>query len=345
MRKAILILALLPLLVLILLQAGCSEDEDPVEIPPDCKITIDSPGAVSGEGWCTGLDINIRWTKTTGDNVKIELYKGANLAGIISPSTPNDGFYPWINCTTFSEGSSTDYSIRVTHLSDAACNDQSGTFTLTDVSNCAISFPWTPLRPVGDLTAGIDFDIIWDSDNTSGLVNLELWYEPFAALGELVGIIAENVANTGSYAWTVDSFNRGTSEGYRFKIQDSDDCAASCNDVSITFMITDEDNCSIDVLGISDGASYNPDQTIPLTFGLENSSGVVKLELFSGAVPVTGGQIIAGFDTQNGTATYNWVVDDFGHNGPAFDRYNILATDVNDEYCVSQDGSDFEITR
>ena len=342
MRKSTLILALLPILVLTLLQTGCSDDEDPVEVPPECKITMDSPGAVGGEEWCTGQDINIRWSKTTGDNVMIELYKGPDLAGTISPSTPNDGFFPWLDCTTFGQGSSPDYSIKVTHLGDAACSDVTGTFAMTDVSSCDISFP---AHAIGELTAGIHYNITWTSTNTTGFVNLELWYEPFAALGELVGIIGENIANTDSYLWTVDSFHWGTSDGYRFKIRDADDCAASCNDVSLPFKIIDEDNCSIEVMGISDGSVFDPGQTVPLTFGLENSSGVVKLELYSAAVPVTPGVITPRFDTQNGTAVFNWTVTDFAHNGPAFDRYNIVATDVYDEYCVSKDGAEFEITR
>lgn len=342
MRKSILILALLPILVLTLLQTGCSDDEDPVEVPPDCKITVTEPGALGGEEWCTGQDISIRWSRNTGDNVKIELFKGPDLVDMITPSTPNDGYFPWVNCTTFGAGSSPDYSIKVTHLSDEACSDETGTFAMTDVSSCDISFPD---RDIGELTAGNEFNITWTSTNTTGFVNLELWYEPFAALGELVGVIGENIANTDSYLWTVDSFHWGTSDGYRFKIRDADDCAASCDDVSLPFRIVDEDNCSIEVMGISDGAVYNPGQTVPLTFNLENSSGVVKLELYSAAVPVNGPPIASSFDTQNGTAIFNWVVEDFAHDGPVFDRYNIVATDVNDDYCVSRDGAEFEITR
>ena len=109
-----------------------------MEVPPDCKITMESPGAMPGEEWCTGQDINIRWARTTGDNVKIELYKGPDLVGTISPSTPNDGFFPWINCETFVGVSGVDYSIRVTHLDEAACSDQTGTFTMTEPSGSII---------------------------------------------------------------------------------------------------------------------------------------------------------------------------------------------------------------
>jgi len=345
MRKAIPVLALILVLGLIMVQMGCSKDEDPVTPPPACKITMDTPRGVDWEYFYTGNLINIRWAKTTGSNVKIELFKGADLAGTISPITTNTGYFPWTNSTTFGEESGEDYSIQVTHLSDANCNDRTGTFEMIDISNCFIKFPWTSQNPIHDLLAGEIFDITWTSNHTSGFVDLELWYEPFSSLGDLVGTIAENLPNSGSFSWTVDSFHRGTEEGYRFKIQDSTPGAAGCNDVSVTFMITDDDNCSIEVLGVSDGALYDPGQTVPLSFGLENSSGVVKLELYTGKERVTGGLITSSFDTQNGTVFYQWVVDDFGHTGPAFNRYNIVATDVNDEYCKSKNGSEFTITR
>ena len=154
----------------------------------ECSITMATPHG--GESWYTGEDINIRWVQTIGDNVKIELFKGAGLAGIISASTPNDGYYPWINCTTFGEESGENYSIKVTHLQDSNCSDQSEFFELIDVSTCFIQFPWTQYDPIPDLEAGNDFVITWVSGHTSGAVDLELWYEPFAAQGDFVGIIA-----------------------------------------------------------------------------------------------------------------------------------------------------------
>lgn len=346
MRKATLILALLLVLGLILVQMGCSKDEDPVTPPPACKITMDTPQGVDWEFYFTGNDINIRWAKTTGGNVMIELFKGAVLAGTISASTENDGFFPWTNSTTFGGDSDEDYSIQVTHLSTTGCSDRTGTFEMIDISNCFIKFPWTSRDTIADQVAGSTFDIPWESGHTTGLLNLELWYEPFSGEGELVGIIAENIAADSSpYSWVVDTFHRGTDEGYRLKLRDAAVGAHRCLDRSVPFMITDDDNCSVIVLGISDGGSYDPGQIVPLSFDLENSSGVYKLALYTGREPVTGGLITDSFDSQNGTVFYNWVVEDFGHTGPSFDRYNIVATDVNDEYCVSKNGASFTITR
>ena len=63
-------------------------------------------------------------------------------------------------------------------------------------------------------------------------------------------------------------------------------------------------------------------------------SGVVRLELWSANVKVNGGNITSSFDTQNGTAEYQWEVDYYQHNGPVWDRFNVRAYDVDDEYCV-----------
>lgn len=334
MRKAINLLTLLTLVGLLLIQIGCSSDEeDSVTPPPACSIVLDQFN--DWEYYLTGETINIRWTQTTGGNVKIELYKGVSEVGVITAQTANTGFYPWLNSTTFGAGSGEDYSIKVTNLSDSACNDQTNTFELIDVSNCYIKFPWTVKDSIPDQKAGNILDITWDSANTTGNVNLELWYEPFTARGEKVGDIAENLANTGSYAWTVDTFNRGTDQGYRLKINDVD--LDSCKDTSVRFNIEDEDNCVLDVEGVNGGTTYNQGDNIPLTFTMENSSGVVKLTLFSGgnqvdALPMKG-VIIERFDTQNGTAVFNWTVSDLNHTGPAFNRFSIRATDVDDEYC------------
>ncbi len=343
MRKAISILVLLSILGLTLVQVGCDKDEDsPVTLPEECSITLNE--IHEWDWWYTGSEINIRWEWRTGDNVKIELFKGNGLAGTITPSTDNDGYFGWPSSTTFGQESGEDYSFKVTNLGDSACSDQTGFFGLIDVSNCYIKFPWTISDPPDTHRAGNEFKISWTSQYTSGTVDLELWYEPFSQLGTLIGVIAEELTITGpdmSYVWTVDSFHNGTSEGYRFKIRDV--AHPLCGDISPPFTIIDEDICSIMVLGIYE-PKYTHDEIIPISFIFENSSGFVDLRLYSGAIPVTGGLIVENFDSQNGNAVFDWAVTDFGHTGPSFSVFNIRAWDSNDEYCVGR-SSNFEIAQ
>lgn len=345
MRKVIPSLALFLFLGLLLFQVGCSSDDDDTttDPPPACVITMETPRL--GDSFFSSDEISIRWEKTTGDNVMIELFKDVNSVGVITPSTSNSGYYPWLSPTTFTQDSDEDYSIKVTHLQDSACFGQTDLFELIDVSSCYIKFPWTEKDSIPNMTAGVDFLIEWTAEHTSGNVDIELWYEPFTNVGTYVGTIAEDLEITdvlGSYLWTVDTFHRGTDEGYRLKIKDV--VSQRCTDRSVRFAIIDEVNCSIDVQGIPDGHTYSLDEVVPLTFRLENSSGLVDLRLFSGNVPVTGGLIVENFDTDNGTVRYDWIVNDFGHTGPSFSKFNIRAWDSNDEYCMGK-SADFTIAQ
>jgi hypothetical protein len=345
MRKAIPISVLPVLAGLLVVQVGCSKKDDTVTPPPpECAIAMTFPQG--GESYYTGSQVSIRWTQTTGGNVKIDLLKGGAPAGTIAASTVNTGFYPWLSSSTFGQVSGDDYTVRVSHLTDTGCADTGLPFELIDVSNCFIKFPWTAKDSIPDLVAdgAHTFEITWNSGNTAGFVDLELWWEPFAQTGDLVAVIAENLADTGSYTWLVDSYNWGSDEGFRFKIKDGqfNDCA----DTSVRFNLTDDVICSIDILGINGGLEYAQGEVIPLTFGLENSTGVVKLKLYSGNIPVNAaplyGVITESFDTQNGTATFDWTVSDLDHGGPVFNRFNIRAFDLGDDYCVGQ-SADFAI--
>lgn len=334
MRKAIPFLALLTLTGLILVQVGCSKDEDPVTPPPACSIVVDEFN--SWDFFYTGDDINIRWTKTTGDNVQIELFKGAAPAGVITASTPNTGFFPWLNSTTFGRDSGEDFSIKVTHLQDAACGDQTNEFEMIDVSNCFIKFPWTVRDSIEAQNAGNEFIITWESDHTSGFVDLELWRHPYLDLPVKVEDLALNLPDNGTFTWTVDSYHQGTNPNFSFRIRDVN--AHRCTDTSVNFIIIDNEICTIDVLGISEGQTYAQGTVIPISFAFENSSGVVDLKLYSGNAEPPVGSITDGFDTQNGTINFNWTVTDFGHPGPSYSAFNVKAWDSDDDNCIGESG-------
>lgn len=345
MRKAINLLTLLTLVAILLVQVGCGgDDEETVTPPPACSIVLDDFN--SWDYYLTGETINIRWTKTTGGNVMIELYKGPNSVGVITSETSNSGYYPWLKCSTFGQPSGEDFSIKVTHLDDSSCTDQTNTVEIVDVSNCYVRFHWSEKDTIPHQIAGDVLPVTWDSDNTSGDVDLELWVKPSLGPLELVGVIEENLTNTGSYDWTVDTFNYGTGYTYRLKIIDSQ--YSDCYDHSIYFGITDNNVCTIEVLGINGGQVYDPGDIIPITFLMENSSGIVDLKLYSGnnqvSVPPMNGIIAQDFDTQNGTAVYNWSVTAMDYDQPDYTRFNVRAIDVDDGSCVGR-SSNFTISQ
>jgi hypothetical protein len=112
MRKVIPSLALLLLLGVLLVQVGCSSDDEPTTTPQQAcsPITMETPRL--GDSFFSSDEINIRWKlgKTTGDSVMVELFKGDSSVGVITPSTSNSGYYPWLKPTTFGEDSDEEFS-------------------------------------------------------------------------------------------------------------------------------------------------------------------------------------------------------------------------------------------
>ncbi len=335
MRKATLFSVLLVFLGLLVIQVGCSKDEDPVTPPPTaCKITMVTPKA--GDQLSTDNSIKIRWERTTGDNVRIDLYKGGNIAGIIKAdhtSTAADGFYSWESPETFGNGTGDDYSIKITSLKNPDCFDQTGNFRIEDLSNCFLKFPWKLDLP--DMTAGDEFLISWDSEFTSGFVDLELWLDPYMQAPFKVEDIVLDLEDTGSYNWIVDSYNLGTKTSYFFKIFDVT-AQETCTDSSIPFTIVDEANCNVGVGGIDDVKIYTQGEVLTIFFYLEHSSGFVDLELYVGKERVVNGGIVENFNTEGGTLSYDWTVTDKGYIGPPFDAFNIRVIDSIEPNCMGE---------
>ena len=341
MRKAIPFSVLLVLLGLLVVQVGCSKDEDPVTPPPACSITMTTPRA--NDSFFTDDEINIRWDRATSENVNISLFKGGNFVAIIKAdhtNTGTGGFYPWLKPETFGGDSGEDYSIKVTSLKNPDCSDQTDNFEIIDVSSCFLKFPWK--LDIPDQIAGNIFEITWESAHTSGFVDLELWRDPFMEAPFKVEDRALNLANTGSFSWTVDSYHLGTNTGFFFKITDVS--AHRCFDSSVRFTIIDTDICTIGVGGISGGRVYTQGEVISILFALELSSGIVDLELYSGNDRVDNWSIVKNFDTDNGTLPYNWTVSDMGHTGPSFSAFNIRVIDSNDDNCKGK-SDNFEIAQ
>ena len=334
MSKTTPILTLLLILGPTLVQVGCSKDEDPVEPSIPCSITLNSP---VDDTLYSGESVSIRWDKTGSDSqVKIELINGI-ATSTITPVTPNDGFYPW-SVQTYGQPTDDDYFLRVTALGDDSCTDKIGDITIFNLDGCGISFPYSETDSIPNLSVGDVFPIQWTSSNTSSLLRLELWTTstfPAYTPEEPFWVLADDIADTGEYLWTATAFNHSDNDVYRWRIYDSY-LNNDCYETSYYFRMFDNALCTIQVRGVNDGHTYMPGDLISLYFIFENSSGVVDLRLYSGNIPVTDGVICNNFDTQNGIIMFEWLVNDFDHLGPVFDRFNIWAWDSNNEYCVGQ---------
>lgn len=320
---------------------GCGGDDDPTEPPgSDCSIDLISPRA--GLTFQSGDGANIRWTSTGGaGSVRITLLQDGADVGNISESTDNDGFFPW-DADVLGGTGGDGFSIRVAALGEDGCEDEVGGLTILNTAACAIE--WTADFPVDShddplpLMGDDEFSITWDSHDTTGEVDIELWHGHL--LQTFVGTIAAGTPDDGSFTWTVDSFNDAAHRDvtdlsvYWIRIHDPE-VPGTCEAVSPDFPLWDESLCEIRDVVVASGqfATLPSGQTVTVTFDASDlgPAGLVKARLYAGSVAVPGGFVTM----QNVPATdgqVQWVVSDYGFTQGG-SNFNIRVIDANDEYC------------
>jgi hypothetical protein len=239
------------------------------------------------------------------------------------------------------QGTDDDYALKITALEDTTCFATVGPLEIKETFNCSIAFPYTAEDSIPAQTAGDVFTIKWNATDTTGKVTLHL-YDSISIItpGDSVGRIAVDLdASTGSYDWTVDSFNRGSYDFYRFRIFDFQ--LTDCGDFSIPFAMTDNVVCSLEVLGIPRDATYDPGDKVTLTFNALNDNGKVDLRLYAGNERVDKGNIADAYDLTQGP--FVWTVEDFGWQDDNT-RYHVRVIDYQDEWCWGE-SERFTITR
>lgn len=296
---------------------------------PPVECSIAKVNTSQRDSWLTGAMVDIRWSGNgVPGTVVIELLKAGDVVATIAPSAANTGFFPW-QATTGGQAGGTDFGVRVTGTGNANCGGEVNDLTILDVNSCDIAFT----AELMDLQAGNEFEITWTGDQTSGLVDIELWTSGLPdRLGDLVGPIAVDEPDDGSFTWTVKSFNYGTYDFYRYVIRDVQ--IPDCQVMSPQFSIQDDEVCSTAISGPS-SVELNNGDTLLIQLEQVNGSGVVNLRLYSGNEFVAGGVIGNNVSVLDDLA---WEVSDFGHTG-AHNRYNIRAIDVVDPFCIDSSNS------
>lgn len=312
-------LAALLLPMLVLSPLGCGDDGGTDPQPDPCGIDIYTPGP--GTLFYSHEVVNLRWHASGGGSVRIELLKAGAVVDTLDAGTPNDGYYPWA-ADTRGATSGDDFALRVTSTTDAGCTD-SVPITLINTVGCAIALT---VAPDSALVAGQEYLVTWDSENTGGTVDLELWKGPLA-LKELVGTIAAGIADDGSHLWQgVDSFNQGTASDYYLRVADTQ--VTGCEDQVGPFSLTDPHICTIDIT--PPPAVLTIGQQLVISFAPVNTSASLSIRLYAGATLVPGGYIAD--DVPAASGQHTWTVTDFDYPG-ADDRYRIVIFDPDDTYC------------
>jgi len=313
MKKSPLVFLVLLPWALVGLLGGCADD-DPVEPPEPCSVTVTAPAGA--EILWLGNAATIRWQSTgTEATAVILLVQGNDIVGQIAPNTPNDGFHPWV-VDDLGGGLGADYAFLVAAAGDSTCFGRGPAFR---VAECAITLtePATSVR----VNKGDTLRLAWQSVDVATVVDLEL-----IKGGEVIGPIALGQVHTGQVDWVVDSFNEGTSDFYQIRARDT--AVDGCEDRSEFLRLVDEDICHIQVLAPAAYETVTVGQNLVIRWTMENASGSSHLDLYD-----TGGLVGRIATAVPGVqVTYDWTVDLMGASEPAM-LYFIRVTDAANAQC------------
>jgi hypothetical protein len=332
MKKLLSLVALALVVWPVLTLVGCGGDDDPGTPPTTgCSLEVTHPPA--GDDILTGQDLRIRWEQEGNAAVQIDLLKGGAFVATIATVQSRDNFL-W-RTTTYGQGSGDDFAIRLSAVGEDDCGDTGGEFEITDTMNCnfAFTFPDTAY-----LDEGQEFLVTWDSESTTGMVDIELCRQDDPEFP--VGLVAGNLEDTGEYLWTVDSLHQGTYGFYFLKI--TDDQVSSCTASSDYFQINDENICEITVNEPQPLAVWAEGETRTVAFSAyDDATEMVNISLYQGLVYVN--TIAVQVAVTHNVDSLEWVVDTTGSAAPGH-PYRIKVTDAMDSNCVGW-SADFTITR
>lgn len=264
---------------LLLIGLGCGGDDGPGDPGGGTACSIEFYFPDPGGDYLTGDTINLRWNTAGSGQVKITLLKAGAEQGVIRAAILDNGFYSW-TASTMGAASGADFAVAVTNTDDTACGDTLS-LAILDVTNCGITPTFLPANPAytDTVNAGADYTITWDSESTSGFVDVEFWY--FTGVeNTFITELAVGTPDDGEFVWEdVDSFHFGTSNNYYIKIVDSS--VGGCEAESRMFRIVDDDVCDIVLVEPNNSSSYDEGGSMLIRF-VRNFSGPVDILLYEG---------------------------------------------------------------
>ncbi len=256
-------------------------------------LSLTAPTAASS--WSLGSSQTISWTKSGSMNeyVKLRLYNstGTTVMAVIADNVANSGTYTWTIPAGLAVG---NYLVRVKTV-DNLVYDDSPVFAITQAGpTITVTAPATGTT----WNKGATRTIGWTKSGTmNAYVKLRLYNSAGTAVA---AVIADNVANSGTYSWTVPA---GLAVGnYLVRVKTVDN---QVYDDSTVFTIA-EAGPTIEVTAPTAVSSWKKGSVQTITWTKSGTmNAYVKLRLYNSAGTVVV-SVIA--DNVANSGTYNWTV-------------------------------------
>jgi len=184
------------------------------------EVTVTDP--LSTVDQVGGSTLNITWTSTFSEDVRIDLHKGGSLDQTITSSTNNDGAYYWTIPIDITQGS--DYKIRIKDTGTTA-DHFSDNFTLNPQS-ITVTSPGSSTSLIGGETLQVN----WGANYSNSTVQVDL-YKNGSHQQQIESAV--NITN-GNYDWDIPT-GITTGSDYQIRVKDT---GSSVEDNSTNFSLT-----------------------------------------------------------------------------------------------------------
>ena len=284
------------------------------------SITVNSP--TSDAIWTVGDTENITWAAqgTISNNLLIEYSVDSGTTWVdIAAGEANDGAYTWI----IPAGAAGDaVSIRITDADRVQVKGESPVFKVLGTATIKVMDP----NGAEVLTIGADYELKWQSWGSKikpGGADYNVFNIYYSVNGAAWVLITDQLANTGSYIWTVPDVETTNA---KLKIVDMND-TQTFDESDNTFTIAQP---TITITAPNGGETLYATGDYNITWTSHGAvSNALKLEYSSNS----GGTWHTIAENEPNDGMYAWVVDDIDSPGTIIritDTQRPVVTDVSD---------------